>query len=331
MPYPTETLNRPLRVAFLGTPEFAAVCCQAILKSAHEVVGCVTAPDRPAGRGQRMQPSAVKELAELHGIPLLQPERLRDPEFLASFAAWKPDVAVVVAFRMLPEVVWNLPPFGTINLHASLLPQLRGAAPIQRAIMYGMKETGVTTFALQHEIDEGAVLLAQTVSIGANDTAGSLHDRLLEIGKKVLVHTLDALAIGQLEGIPQANMMPSDPLLEAPKLFREDCRVNWHATAARIHDHIRGLNPFPTAWTPGPDGPIKLLSGRPAPDYPQDRTRPGTWRIADGLVLVKCYDGWYEITQLKPPGKKLLHAEAWINGYQGVLPEGWNEDIEDQS
>lgn len=329
MAYPIAPLDRPLRIAFLGTPEFAATCCAHLIDGPHEVVGCVTAPDRPAGRGHKLQPSAVKELAVEHGLPLLQPEKLRAPEFLEAFRAWEADVAIVVAFRMLPEVVWSMPPYGTINLHASLLPQLRGAAPIQRAIMYGLKTTGVTTFALQQAIDTGAVLQSARVSIGPNETAGSLHDRLLESGKKLLASTLDALAEGRLTPTPQEALMPSDPLLEAPKLFRDDCRVNWHATCDRVHDHIRGLNPFPTAWTPGPEGPIKLLSGRPI--VGGDASTPGTWRAHAGAVQVRCHDGWYEITALKPPGKRLLSGADWLNGHQGALPEGWNEAIADQS
>jgi methionyl-tRNA formyltransferase len=329
MAFPTAPLNRPLRIAFLGTPEFAAICCAALLDGPHEIVGCVTAPDRPAGRGHKLQPTAVKVLAVEHGLPLLQPEKLRDPEFLAAFAAWKPDVAVVVAFRMLPEAVWSLPPFGTINLHASLLPQLRGAAPIQRAIMYGMSSTGVTTFALQHEIDTGAVLRAQRLDIGPNETAGELHDRLLAAGTALLADTLNALANGSLTATPQEALLPSDPLLEAPKLFRDDCRINWHALSARVHDHVRGLAPFPTAWTPGPEGPIKVLSGKMVTS--PGSADPGTWRAHNGTVQVRCHDGWYEITALKPPGKRLLSGAEWLNGHQGDLPEGWNEAISGQS
>ncbi len=329
MAYPTTPLNRPLRVAFLGTPAFAATCCQALWDGPHEVVGCVTAPDRPAGRGHKLQPSAVKELAAANGLPLLQPERLKAPEFLEAFHAWGADVAVVVAFRMLPESVWSAPSFGTINLHASLLPQLRGAAPIQRAIMYGLKETGVTTFALQHAIDTGAILQASRVAIGPDETAGSLHDRLLAAGTALLGSTLDALAAGKLTGTPQSERMPQSPLLEAPKLFREDCRVNWHAHLARVHDHIRGLNPFPTAWTPGPDGPIKLLTGKP--HSATDELPPGTWRANAGRVEVKCYDGWYELTSMKPPGKRALSGVDWLNGHHGALPDGWNDAITAQS
>ena len=329
MAYPTAPLHRPLRIAFLGTPEFAATCCAHLISGPHEVVGCVTAPDRPAGRGQLLQTSAVKALATAHHLPLLQPEKLRDPEFLEAYRAWRPDVAVVVAFRMLPEAVWNLPPMGTINLHASLLPQLRGAAPIQRAIMYGLKSTGVTTFALQHAIDTGAVLLAQPVGIGPDETAGSLHDRLLEAGKHLLAATLDQLAAGTLVPTPQERLLSAAPLLEAPKLFRDDCRINWHATLGRVHDHVRGLNPFPTAWTPGPDGPIKVLAGQPLPGA--DPVRPGTWRAANGAVQVKCHDGWYEVTSLKPPGKRALSGAEWLNGHHGQLPEGWNEAVAAQS
>ena len=210
--FPTTPLDRPLRIAFLGTPEFAAVCLEALTASSHKVVGVVTAPDRPAGRGHQMHASAVKTIAQKQELPLLQPTNLKAPEFIEAFANWHVDVAIVVAFRMLPEIVWNSPPFGTINLHASLLPNLRGAAPIHRAIMAGLKETGVTTFSLEHAIDTGDVLLQDATDIDPHENTGALHDRLADLGKSLIVQTLDTLVAGNLAGVPQ--------------------NPRWHSTAA---------------------------------------------------------------------------------------------------
>jgi methionyl-tRNA formyltransferase len=311
-------LMKPLRIAFLGTPEFAAVCLDQLMDSQHEIVGVVTAPDRPAGRGHKLRPSAVKERALAAELPLLQPLKLRDPEFLAAWDEWNPDIAVVVAFRMMPEVLWNRPPMGTINLHASVLPQLRGAAPIQWAILHGLKETGVSTFALQHEIDTGDVLGVRRVPIDHDMDSGQLHDLLLEAGKELLVKTLNSFASQTIERISQEDLAPlGTPLLSAPKLDKDNTRIPWDATAARVHDHVRGLHPFPTSWTllPGTEEPLKILKGSDETGH-HTKSKPGSIRISEKLgMFVTCGDGReYEILELKPPGKRAMSASDWLRG-----------------
>ena len=239
--FPTSELNRTLRVVFFGTPEFAAVCLDSLVASRHEVVGVVTAPDRRSGRGHKIQPSAVKISAAAHGLPLLQPNNLKDPEFNEPLAAWGADVFIVVAFRMLPQVVWDAPEFGTINLHASLLPQLRGAAPIQWAIIHGLAESGVSTFSLQHAIDTGAVLLQERVAIDKSDDAGILYEKLLNSGKVLLVETLDRLVAGELQARPQVS---ANPRFEAPKLNRENTSIDWIESTDNVLNKIRGLHPL---------------------------------------------------------------------------------------
>lgn len=313
---------KPLRIAFLGTPEFAAVCLDRLMASAHEVVGVVTAPDRPAGRGHKLKPSAVSVRALAAGLPLLQPVKLRDPEFLATWDEWKPDIAVVVAFRMMPEVLWNRPPLGTINLHASVLPQLRGAAPIQWAILHGLKETGVSTFALQHEIDTGDVLGVSRVPIDHDMDSGQLHDLLLEAGKELLVKTLNSFASQSVEAIPQEDLAPENlPLLGAPKLNKDNTRILWNGPASQVHNHVRGLNPFPTAWTsiPGLEAPLKVLKGSDTTGQGSE-SKPGSVRVSDKLgIFVACGDGReFEILELKPPGKRAMAACDWL---RGLAPE----------
>lgn len=309
---------KSLRIAFLGTPEFAAVCLDRLLASDHTVVGVVTAPDRPAGRGHKLKPSAVKERALAAQLPLLQPVKLRDPEFLAAWDEWQPDIAVVVAFRMMPEVLWNRPPMGTINLHASVLPQLRGAAPIQWAILHGLNETGVSTFALQHEIDTGDVLGVSRVSIDHDMDSGRLHDLLLDEGKELLIKTLNGFGSQEIQPIPQESLLPQDiPLLNAPKLHKDNTRVPWDASALQVHNHVRGLHPFPTAWTslPGSDSPLKILKGTDETG-PSSTAEPGAIRISEKLELfVACGDGReFEIRELKPPGKRAMAASDWLRG-----------------
>lgn len=319
----------PLRIGFLGTPDFAAACLTRLIASDHQVVGVVTAPDRPAGRGHKLQASAVKQVAMTHQLPLLQPEKLRDPTFLAAWDEWQVDVGVVVAFRMMPEVLWNRPRLGTINLHASLLPQLRGAAPIQRAIMAGLTETGVTTFRLSHEIDTGDMLGSAVVSIGPDMDAGQLHDALLEAGQRLLVSTLDGLAQGSIVPIPQQTAIDADePLLEAPKLFKADTRIDWHRPASDVHNHVRGLHPWPGAWTASAINlaqTIKIHSGQPAPWTGDSKAAPGSTSTGDnGHLLVRCSQDAFKITRMTPPGKKPMDSADWLRGLPaGTLPSSF--------
>lgn len=230
----------------MGTPDFAAHSLKVLCDSGANVVAVITAPDRPAGRGLKLQSSAVKKLAEELYLPVLQPVKLRDEEFQKELRSYNADLQIVVAFRMLPESVWNMPPKGTFNLHASLLPQYRGAAPINWAVINGEKETGVTTFFLNHDIDTGNIIMAEKVVIGDNDTAGVIHDKLMNIGAELVVKTVKKIANGNVVEIPQ---MDDGELLPAPKIFKDDCKINWNSSASKIHNLIRGMSPYPAAWT----------------------------------------------------------------------------------
>lgn len=268
-----------------------------------------------------MTASAVKECALKHQIPVLQPEKLRDPVFINQWDEWRIDLAVVVAFRMLPEVLWNRPALGTVNLHASLLPQLRGAAPIQRAIMAGFERTGVTTFRLQHEIDTGDVLGTIPVSIGPNVNAGELHDLLLEAGKELLIQTLDGLSLGTIKPLPQDQLLGHDvKLITAPKLFKKDMKVDWNRTSKEVHNHVRGLNPFPGAWatyswSQNETQSLKIQSGAPA-QWPGDITAVAGTCLQDdsGRLVVRCRVDAFQLHKITPPGKKSMDSAEWIRG-----------------
>jgi methionyl-tRNA formyltransferase len=310
--FPTSPLQRSLRIVFFGTPEFAAACLDELAGSQHEIAGVVTAPDRRSGRGQHIQPSAVKTAAEARGLPLLQPTNLKSPAFNASLAAWEADVYLVVAFRMLPRIVWDAPEFGTINLHASLLPQLRGAAPIQWAIIHGLKRSGVSTFSLQHAIDTGDVLLQKEVTIDEMDDAGALYSKLLEHGKALLVRTLDELVEGRLTPQPQRTDVFC---LEAPKLTRENTSIDWSQNTVNVLNKIRGLHPSPKAWTASPIGDIKILKAHFFPTFEHaDDAQPGSVASVKGVLAVRCSDGWIGIDALIPPGKGRMSGQAWSNG-----------------
>lgn len=314
-----STPSSPLRLVFLGTPEFAATCLERILESEHEVVGVVTAPDRPAGRGRTLKASAVKEVAVRHQLPLSQPEKLKAPEFLDVLKAWKPDLGVVVAFRMLPEVVWNCPPMGTINLHGSLLPQYRGAAPIHWAVLNGETETGATTFLLQHEIDTGHVLGQVRIPIGENDTTGEVHDRLLEAGKHLLVQTIDELSSDGIQPVPQAEMADGqEALKEAPKLFKEHGQIQWGDPATKVHNLVRGMNPFPGAWTTVPDGTtLRIQSTRLSREGLGGE--PGTVHTTKQSMHVQCGDGAIEVLRLQAQGKPAMDTKDFLNGLRAPL------------
>lgn len=306
-----------VRIVFLGTPGFAACTLEKLVVEKYNVVAVVTAPDRPAGRGQQLQQSEVKQSAVAHGIPVLQPEKLKSPEFLAELKAYNPDLMIVVAFRMLPEVVWSLPPMGTFNLHGSLLPQYRGAAPINRAIMNGETLTGVTTFLLQQEIDTGKIIMRHEIPIGINETAGELHDRMMVIGAALVTETIDALASGSTEAIDQAQFVNSGlPLRDAPKLFRDTCKINWNLGGEEIRNHVRGLNPFPSAWTDfiredGTALAIKIFACTFEPKVHSHT--PGT---TDEHLNVYVKDGIVHITELQAPGKKKLFVAEFLKGFR---------------
>ena len=283
-----ETLP-PLRIVFFGTPDFAEAGLRALNESPHEVVGVVTAPDKRAGRGHKISTSAVKEAARSLGIPVAQPERLRSPEFLAQLNRWNADVFCVVAFRMLPEVVWSLPRLGTVNVHGSLLPDFRGAAPIQHAVAAGASYSGVTSFFITREIDTGSVLLQRGCRIGPEDTAGDLYGRLMKEGAGLLVDTMDALSVGSIQGIAQDQLLTGNER-PAPKLFRQDGRIDWRNQRKVVHDFIRGMHPFPGAWSTLNGATFKVHSTslvQPPSSVPelapgQCHTGPQGWWVGTG-------------------------------------------------
>jgi methionyl-tRNA formyltransferase len=310
----TQQFPGSLRIVFMGTPEFAVASLDALVKAGARIVGVVTAPDKPAGRGMKMNESAVKKYAVEHNLPLLQPEKLRASSFLEELRALKADLQVVVAFRMLPEIVWNMPPMGTINVHGSLLPQYRGAAPINWAIIDGNPSTGVTTFKLKHEIDTGDLLLQEEILIGENETAGELHDRMKETGAALLVKTVTALASHQLKETPQRS---TEGLKHAPKIFTETCHIDFTKKAGEVHNLIRGLSPFPGAFTHINGKMLKIYrSLKEEVSLPID-TAPGT-PVTDGKSFLKfaCSNGYVYALELQLEGKKKMTVEDFLRGYR---------------
>lgn len=310
-----------MKVVFMGTPEFAAICLDRIIESHHEVVGVVTVPDKPAGRGQKLSQSAVAKLAIEKNIPLLQPEKLRNPEFIDALKNLQADVFVVVAFRMLPKDVWQIPARGTFNLHASLLPQYRGAAPINWAIMNGETETGVTTFLIDEKIDTGNILLKKSTPITDDENVGTLHDRLAEIGKEVIIQTLDGLEKDELVAQPQENLAE---LKTAYKIFKEDCQIDWSDSLTNIHNKIRGLSPYPAAWTIFQHGEdkktFKIYKGR----IEEGQTSEENWNqieFSNTEIKLILKDGFYIIEEIQPEGKKRMPAKDFINGLKEK--SGW--------
>lgn len=300
----------------MGTPDFAVASLSALLEAGENVIAVVTAPDRPAGRGQKLRESAVKEFAIAHQLPVLQPEKLKDPDFLNELKSLKADLQVVVAFRMLPEVVWNMPPLGTVNLHASLLPQYRGAAPINHAIIQGETQTGVTTFLLQHEIDTGHILMAEAVTIGPEETAGELYVRLMNTGAHLLTKTVRALAEGRIEPTPQS--VDDETLLKsAPKIFRDDCLIDWSQPSDRVYNFIRGLSPYPAAFTTLQGKTLKIF--RAAKQVaPQGTVLPEPGTLAtDGQSYLKfsTQDGFIEALEVQLEGKRKMEVADFLRGY----------------
>ena len=298
----------------MGTPDFAVESLRALVDGGYNVVAVVTMPDKPAGRGHQLQYSAVKQYALSVGLPLLQPERLKDEEFLAQLQSYNADLQIVVAFRMLPEVVWNMPRLGTFNLHASLLPQYRGAAPINWAVMNGDHETGATTFMLQHEIDTGNIILQERLPIAADENVGSVHDRLMLMGAGLVTRTVDAIIEADNQGLP-VSTVPQDNTIElrpAPKIFKDTCAINFSQSAEQVRNHIRGLSPYPAAWIsqmPLSHPLAELLQG--AKVYKAAVTQHAEQK---GHIIVPCADGYIDLLELQLPGKKRMEAAALLNG-----------------
>lgn len=305
-------MNKKPRIVFMGTPAFAVASLSALLQADMNVVGVVTAPDKPGGRGMQLQQSAVKEFALAHNLPLLQPEKLKSPDFFEALSNWKPDIQVVVAFRMLPEKIWSLPPMGTLNVHGSLLPQYRGAAPINWAIINGEKETGVTTFQLQHAIDTGDILLQDSIAITNNMTAGELHDKMMLVGAHLLVKTLNGLFEGNIKSIPQ---IASNEIKHAPKIFTKDCEINWNAPVHQVHNLVRGLAPFPGAITKIDGKIVKLFSTQIMEEKPIET--PGSF-ITDGKTFARiaCSNGYLALNDIQWEGKKRMPILDFLRGYR---------------
>lgn len=304
-----------MRIVFMGTPDFAVASLDALVQAGCHIVAVVTTPDKPAGRGLKLTESAVKQYAVANDIPVLQPVKLKDPSFLEALAELKADLQVVVAFRMLPEVVWNMPPKGTINLHGSLLPQYRGAAPINWAVINGESYTGVTTFQLKHEIDTGNILLQEKFNIGHNETAGEVHDRMKVIGANLLVKTVKGLEAGILQAQPQDSIEGQGPLKHAPKLFTETCTINWENKAADIHNLIRGLSPFPGALTTLDGKVLKIF--RSLPETITHAHLPGSVHTNGKTHFsFACTDGYVHILELQVEGKKRMKIEDFLRGYR---------------
>ena len=313
---------KDLRIVFMGTPEFAVPSLRALVAGGYNVVGVVTTPDKPAGRGRKLHQSEVKIAALELGLPVLQPEKLKDPEFVGAMQALRPDLGIVIAFRMLPEVIWAMPRLGTFNLHASLLPQYRGAAPINWAIINGETETGVTTFLLNHEIDKGGIIGQVRVPILPEDSVGTLYEKLMTTGTTLVTETVDRIAAGEIRPVEQQHIDES-MLRPAPKIFKEDCRIDWTLPGRRIADFIRGLSPYPAAWTgmfrEGDEEPqsAKLFS---ATFEAASHGLPCGTVESDGrtFIRVACADGWIVVGELQIAGKKRLPVRDLLLGWRDV-------------
>ena len=313
---------KSLRTVFMGTPEFAVASLDALVQAGCHIVGVITAPDKAAGRGMQLQQSAVKKYAVEKGLHILQPDKLKNPGFLEQLRSLQADLQIVVAFRMLPEAVWNMPPMGSVNLHGSLLPQYRGAAPINWAVINGEKETGVTTFKLKHEIDTGDILLQERFPIGDDETAGEVHDKMKAIGAQLLVRTVAGLAEGTLKKTPQLSTgnLPAgeadrpETLKHAPKIFTETCRIDFSKTVNEVHNLIRGLSPFPGAFTSLDSKTLKIF---------RTEKQPGSTGSASGsfetdkkqFLKFACADGYVLVKELQLEGKKRMAVEDFLRGY----------------
>jgi methionyl-tRNA formyltransferase len=299
-----------MKIVFMGTPDFAVASLNALVEAGFNIAAVVTAADKPAGRGQKLQESAVKQYAVSKGIQVLQPLKLKDPHFIEALKTIAADLQVVVAFRMLPEVVWNMPPKGTINLHASLLPQYRGAAPINHAIINGEKVSGVTTFFLKHEIDTGDVIFSESIEIGPDETAGQLHDKLMNLGADLLVRTVKSIAEDDYTEQPQQQ---SDDLKHAPKIFKDNCLVDWNQPAQQIYNMIRGLSPYPTAFTKLNDKTLKIFQAEI--DHKEPGIAAGGF-LSDGKTFLKfaAKDGFIKLKDVQYEGKKRMNIEEFLRG-----------------
>lgn len=307
-----------MRIVFFGTPEFAVESLDKLVEAGFDIAAVVTMPDKIAGRGHKLIESDVKKYAVAKGLPVLQPEKLKSPEFIETLKEINADLFIVIAFRMLPEIVWNMPPLGTFNLHASLLPKYRGAAPINWAVINGETKTGVTTFFLKHEIDTGDVIRQEEIEILPTDNVGDVHDKLMHLGARMVVDTVAEIAEGKVRTTPQ----PEGQHIAAPKIFKETCRINWREKAENLHNLVRGLSPYPAAWTTffdsrNPEEPqdLKVFETKISKDVLLN-SNPGDLIIFKDRLLVSTADKPIEIISLQPAGKKRMTADAFLRGYK---------------
>lgn len=305
--------KQDLRIIYMGTPEFAVPSLEVLIQDGWNVVAVITAPDKPKGRGQKLIPSPVKETAVKHNIPVLQPTNLKSPEFLEDLKSYQADIQVVVAFRMLPEAVWNMPPQGTFNLHASLLPNYRGAAPINWAVINGEKETGITTFFLKHEIDTGSIIFQEKEPITPEDNVGTLYERLMQKGSKLVLKTIKAVAAGQINPTVQDESMFKH---HAPKIFKETCEIDWNKSSLEIHNLVRGLSPYPAAWTTLEGKNCKIYKTQ-IEEEQNDKLKPGEFET-DGKnhLTFKTGSGKISVLELQLEGKKRMAITDFLRGYQ---------------
>ena len=318
-----------LKIVFFGTPDFAVESLKRLVDGGYNVAAVVTMPDKPAGRGRQLQQSDVKRFAAERGLPLLQPVSLKDETFIEQLRSFQAQLFIVIAFRMLPQAVWQMPPLGTFNLHASLLPRYRGAAPINWAVMNGDTETGVTTFFLKHEIDTGDVIQQRSCSIGRHDNVEDVHDRLMLMGAGMVLETVDAIIDGTVNPIPQDQMLTAGQQpTPAPKIFKDTCRIDWNRPAEALYNHIRGLSPYPAAWTVLVDESGREVTtlkvyetGDPMPFATGEAPEPGTLKADRKTLQVACGDGWLPVLQLQQSGKKRMDVDAFLRGF--VIEPGY--------
>ena len=313
--------GKDLRIVFMGTPEFAVASLRRIVEEGYNVVAVVTTPDKPAGRGQKIHESDVKVAAKELGLPILQPEKLRDPEFVKAMEELKPDLGIVIAFRMLPELIWSMPKYGTFNLHASLLPQYRGAAPINWAIINGEEKTGITTFLLNHEIDKGAIIGQKEEPILPEDNIGTMYDKLMTKGCDLVVETIEKIASGDYEAIEQMHIDEST-LKPAPKIFKEDCRIDWSWEGERIVNFVRGLSPYPAAWTPMYiDGEEKSSAKIFEVKFEPKESAMKVGEITSDSreeIAVRCADGFIHILSMQMAGKRRMSNHDLLLGFRDI-------------
>ena len=302
-----------LRIIFMGTPEFAVPSLEILVEHKFNVVAVITAPDKPQGRGQKLAPSPVKECALKYSIPVLQPTNLKSPEFLEELKSYQANLQIVVAFRMLPEIVWAMPSLGTFNLHGSLLPQYRGAAPINWAIINGEKETGVTTFFLKHEIDTGSIIFQEKEPIHENDDVGMVYDRLMKLGSRLVLKTVNAIEVGRYPSLPQSEVIEIN---HAPKISKETCEIKWDQSAENIRNFVRGLSPYPGAWATINGKAFKIFNCKiPLSTVDSKQSIAGEWQTDNNTYLyIKTSDGWISIEEFQPEGKRRMNVQDFFRG-----------------